>query len=60
MALVITRKPGQSFTIGNDITITVLENTQKNSKAIRLAIDAPKELSILRDDIKRRDQTPRR
>lgn len=51
MALVITRKPGQSFTIGDNITVTILKNPRPNTKSVRVAIDAPKEMAIRRDDM---------
>ena len=46
--LILTRKEGQSITIGNNIQITVLEI---NPKSIRVGIQAPKQISIYRDEI---------
>lgn len=46
--LILTRKAGQSITIGNDIRITVLE---VNPKAIRIGITAPKDVAIFRDEL---------
>lgn len=46
--LVLARKVGQSIVIGNDITIT-LKEIGKDS--IRLAIDAPKSVSIHRKEL---------
>ena len=46
--LVLTRYPGQSIKIGKDITITVLG---KNHNCIRLGLDAPKNINILREEL---------
>lgn len=45
--LVIARKIGESFDIGNDITITVLSGCDSK---VRLSIEAPKSLQIIRDN----------
>lgn len=50
MALVITRNEMQSFTIGDDIRITIV---QIRGKQARVSIEAPKGLVILRDDAKK-------
>ncbi|RKZ87844.1 MAG: carbon storage regulator [Gammaproteobacteria bacterium] len=46
--LVITRKPMQSFKIGDDTIVTVL-SVDKNQ--VRVAIDAPKQVRILRTEL---------
>ena len=46
--LILTRKIGESIIIGDDIRIKVVE-TGKNS--IRIGIDAPKEVSVLRQEV---------
>ena len=46
--LILTRKEGQSITIGNNIQVSVLEI---NPKSIRVGIQAPKHISIYRDEI---------
>ena len=46
--LILTRKIGESIIIGDDIVIKVVE-TGKNS--IRIGIDAPKEVSVLRQEV---------
>ena len=56
--LVITRTaklggPGSSFSIGQDITVHILSAVGDN---VRIGIEAPKELPILRDDAK--NKTP--
>ena len=46
MSLVITRKSGQSFTVG-DATITLqIQNDQ-----IKVVIDAPKDVIVLRSEL---------
>lgn len=46
--LVLSRKPGQSIIIGEDIVVTVLEI---HGDQVRLGIEAPKELSVHREEI---------
>ena len=48
MALVITRKALQSFTIGDDIKVTIVEIRGSQAK---VSIEAPKHLNIQRDDM---------
>lgn len=51
MALVINRGEGQSFTIGKDIKITIIDFYEANGKQnTHISIAAPKHLQILRDD----------
>lgn len=45
--LVLTRKFGESFTIGDDITITILDSKGKN---VRIGIEAPRNIAIHRKD----------
>jgi carbon storage regulator len=52
--LVLTRKPGQSIVIGDDIEITVLSN---NGTKVRLGIQAPADVTVHRDEIYREIQT---
>ena len=51
--LILTRKLGESITIGNNIKVTVLE---MQGKQVKVGIDAPKELSIYREEIYQRIQ----
>lgn len=46
--LVISRKKGQSILIGNDIEIQVVK---AEDGSVKLAIDAPKDVSILRKEL---------
>lgn len=46
--LVLTRKQGQGFLLGDDVEITLLEI---NGDQVRIAIKAPKELRILRKEL---------
>lgn len=46
--LALTRKPGETIVIGNDIEITVLE---VKGDQVRLGISAPKEVPIFRKEI---------
>lgn len=46
--LILTRKVGESIVIANDIIVKVVE-TGKNS--IRIGIDAPREISVLRQEV---------
>lgn len=46
--LVITRKEGESLLIGDDIEITV---SKASDGSVKLAIDAPKEMTILRKEL---------
>lgn len=46
--LVLGRREGQSITIGDNIHVRVLE--AKDGK-VRLGIDAPKDVPIVRDDM---------
>lgn len=46
--LILTRKVGEQITIGNDIQIKVIEINGNN---VRLGIEAPKTVSVLRREI---------
>lgn len=48
--LIVTRRVGESITIGNDVKLTVLG--VKGSQ-VRLGIDAPREIAIHRGDVTR-------
>lgn len=46
--LVITRGPGESFQIGDDIEVTVVEVQEGR---VKIGIDAPKHVRILRREL---------
>jgi carbon storage regulator len=46
--LVLTRRQGESVRIGSDIRITVVAS---NGSQVRIAIDAPDEVGIFREEI---------
>lgn len=48
MALVLSRKPGETILIGDNIKVTV---TQTGRNAAKLAIEAPREVTVLRSEI---------
>jgi carbon storage regulator len=48
--LVLSRRPQQSFIIGHDIIITVLE---VNGDTVRVGIDAPRDVDVHREEIYR-------
>jgi carbon storage regulator len=49
--LAVTVKKGEPIWVGDDIVVFVLE---VHGKQIRVGIDAPKDVRILRDDVRRR------
>jgi len=50
--LVLTRQVGESIAIGSDIVVTVVE---VRGGAVRLGIDAPREVVIERPEAKRKE-----
>jgi carbon storage regulator CsrA len=54
--LVLTRKIDQKIQIGDDITITVI---QVKGRYVRLGIDAPTQVRILRSELTRSDAPER-
>lgn len=46
--LILSRRPGESLTIGDNITVTVVSI---NGNQIRLGVNAPREVRVLRDEI---------
>ena len=48
MSLVLTRKENQSIQIGSDIVVTVC---QCEKESVKVAIDAPKDIKIIRTEL---------
>jgi carbon storage regulator len=46
--LILTRRIGESLTIGSDITVAVIG---VKGKQVRIGIDAPKDIPVLRKEI---------
>lgn len=46
--LILRRKAGESFMIGEDIKVTVIATKDKE---VQIAIDAPKEVAVLRTEL---------
>ena len=46
--LILTRKHGESITIGDDIKITILE---VKGKYVRVGVEAPRNLAVHRQEI---------
>lgn len=51
--LILTRRPGETLTIGDDITVTVLGI---KGCQIRLGVNAPKDVEVHREEIYQRIQ----
>jgi len=52
--LILTRREGESVLIGDDVTITVL---RVKGNQVRLGVNAPKEVSVQREEISERVRT---
>ncbi len=52
--LVLSRNPGQSIKIGEDIQITILGMNSNNQ--VRVGVSAPKNISVHREEIYQRIQ----
>ena len=52
--LILRRKKNESILIGQDIRITIIECA---SDGVRIAIDAPRQMSILREELSEAEQT---
>jgi carbon storage regulator len=55
IVLVLTRKPGEKIVIGTGITLTVV---QIQSDRIRVGLEAPDQVRILRGELIDRDELP--
>lgn len=47
--LILRRRPGEAVWIGDDVKVTILT---ADDGGVRLAVDAPKEIAILREELK--------
>lgn len=54
--LILQRKVGESILIGDDITISV---QSISSDKVKIAIDAPKEVQIIREELKIAEESNR-
>lgn len=54
--LILTRRPGESIKIGDDITVTVRE---VKGREVRIAFEAPPHVKVWREEIYRRIQQER-
>ena len=48
--LIFSRRVGEAFTVGDSVTVTVLD--VKNGK-VRISVDAPKETPVAREELRR-------
>lgn len=49
--LILTRRPGESLAIGDDIRLTVLSVSSGENSSVVLGIDAPRDVLILRSEL---------
>ena len=56
--LVLTRGPNESLLIGDNVVVTILNvsNNPRGAPQVRIGIEAPREITILRDEVARREQ----
>ncbi len=52
--LVLTRKPGETIVIGDDIRVTIVK---VNGRQIHIGIEAPKEVSVDREEVRERKES---
>lgn len=50
--LVLSRKPGERILIGDDVAVTIV---RIGPNTVRLGIDAPREMNIVREELCQRD-----
>lgn len=54
--LVLSRKVGERILVGDQITITVVRVT---NGGVRLGIEAPGEMTVVREEVKKGKKTPK-
>lgn len=54
--LILTRRPGESIMIGDDVKVTILEIKGRN---IRIGITAPRDVAIDREEVAMRKRAER-
>jgi len=55
MALILTRKFGQSIIIGGNVKVTVYSKGSNEHGQVKVAIEAPPEVPIIREELRQRD-----
>ena len=53
--LILSRKEGESLVIGDNIRIFIMPNPNKNSRQVRIGIDAPRDIKVLRSELEKDD-----
>lgn len=53
MPLVLTRRPGESILIGDDVRVTILASGRDR---VRVSIAAPDEVSVDREEVRERKE----
>lgn len=53
--LILSRRKGESFWVGDNIKITVLS---QRGNQVRIGIDAPRSMPVHREEVRRRDGRP--
>jgi len=53
--LILTRRPGEAIWVNDNIRIEVIDEGGPN-RQIKIGIEAPKEIHILREELKKRNE----
>ena len=51
--LILTRKVGEGIRIGDDIKISIMPNPNSRSRQVRVGIEAPKHIKVLRNELEK-------
>ena len=51
--LILTRKVGEGIRIGDDIRISIMPNPNSRSRQVRVGIEAPKHIKVLRNELEK-------